>query len=60
MSQVLEKWYNFKKLNKDKYVIKVEEKKVISNEATVGIYNFKYGSDFFNLKTNSNKDLIKQ
>ena len=27
-------------------VEKVEEKKVISNEATVGIYNFKYGSDF--------------
>jgi len=27
-------------------VTKVVEKKVISNEATVGIYNFRYGSDF--------------
>jgi hypothetical protein len=28
------------------YVTEVREKEVISNEATVGIYNYKHGSDF--------------
>lgn len=39
------KW-SFVGLNADQHVSRVEEKKVISNEATVGIYNFRHGSDF--------------
>ena len=39
------KW-SFVKLNKIGRVEKVVEKKVISDEATVGIYNFRRGSDF--------------
>lgn len=39
------KW-SYIKYNKDKYVSLVREKEVISNEATVGIYNYKHGSDF--------------
>ncbi len=39
------KW-SFAKTNKDGLVTETAEKKVISNEATVGIYNFKKGSDF--------------
>ena len=39
------KW-SFIKFNEEGYVTMVREKKVISNEATVGIYNFKKGSDF--------------
>jgi dTDP-glucose pyrophosphorylase len=38
------KWSYFKE--KDGYVAEVQEKKVISNIATVGIYYFKYGRDF--------------
>jgi dTDP-glucose pyrophosphorylase len=33
-------------INKDRLIDRVVEKQVISNEATVGIYNFKHGSDF--------------
>ena len=39
------KW-SFIKLNDQKHVTMVREKEVISDEATVGIYNFKHGSDF--------------
>lgn len=39
------KW-SFVKYDERKYVTMVREKEVISNEATVGIYNFKRGSDF--------------
>lgn len=39
------KW-SFVGLNQQGIVTQVVEKQVISNEATVGIYNFKHGSDF--------------
>ena len=39
------KW-SFIRFNKHGHVTEVVEKKVISNEATVGIYNFKSGADF--------------
>lgn len=39
------KW-SFCRLNEEGYVTEVVEKEVISNEATVGIYNFKHGKDF--------------
>lgn len=39
------KW-SFIQFNEDNLVTMVREKEVISNEATVGIYNFKKGSDF--------------
>lgn len=39
------KW-SFIKYDSNKLVTMVREKEVISNEATVGIYNFKRGSDF--------------
>lgn len=39
------KW-SYALLGKDKYVKKVVEKEVVSNEATVGIYNFRKGRDF--------------
>jgi dTDP-glucose pyrophosphorylase len=39
------KW-SFIELDKAGNVIRVVEKEVISNEATVGIYNFKHGCDF--------------
>ena len=39
------KW-SFAKTGKNRMVTDVAEKEVISNEATVGIYNFKKGSDF--------------
>lgn len=39
------KW-SFIRTDKDGFVIEVREKEVISNIATVGIYNFKRGSDF--------------
>lgn len=41
------KW-SFVGLSSEGLVTEVAEKKVISNEATVGIYNFKHGSDFVN------------
>ncbi len=39
------KW-SFIKYNSDGYVTLVREKEVISNEATVGIYNYSRGADF--------------
>ncbi|MGD2711656.1 glycosyltransferase family 2 protein, partial [Escherichia coli] len=39
------KW-SFAKINEAGLVTEVVEKKVVSNEATVGIYNYKRGSDF--------------
>lgn len=39
------KW-SFIKYDSEKYVTLVREKEVISDEATVGIYNFRKGSDF--------------
>ncbi len=39
------KW-SFIQYNEDSLVTMVREKEVISNEATVGIYNFKKGSDY--------------
>lgn len=39
------KW-SYIKFDEQGYVTMVQEKKVISNEATVGIYNYKYGRDF--------------
>lgn len=44
MSSIDPKW-SFVEI-KNGNVIRVAEKEVISNEATVGIYNFKYGKDF--------------
>lgn len=41
------KW-SFIKFDADGYVTMVREKEVISNEATVGIYNFAHGKDFVN------------
>lgn len=40
-----EKW-SFVRLNQRRQVAELQEKQVISNEATVGIYNFSKGSDF--------------
>lgn len=39
------KW-SFVRLNEERKVVEVVEKKVVSNEATVGIYNYKKGSYF--------------
>lgn len=39
------KW-SFVRINEQGHVTEVVEKEVISNEATVGIYNFKRGADF--------------
>jgi|SRR3989338_1155536 len=39
------KW-SFVRMDEQGHVIEVVEKKVISNEATVGIYNFRRGADF--------------
>lgn len=39
------KW-SFAKVNSQGYVTEVVEKVVVSDEATVGIYNFKHGEDF--------------
>ncbi|WP_303814448.1 glycosyltransferase family 2 protein [Selenomonas ruminantium] len=41
------KW-SFIKYDENGYVTMVREKEVISSEATVGIYNYKYGRDFVN------------
>ena len=40
-----EKW-SFIKINEQNKVTLVVEKKMVSDEATVGIYNFRYGKDF--------------
>jgi NDP-sugar pyrophosphorylase family protein len=45
-------------ISKENYVEVVVEKKVISNEATVGIYNFKKGYDFVNSAENMIKNKI--
>jgi HAD superfamily hydrolase (TIGR01509 family) len=42
------KW-SYVRLNEDGYACEVAEKKVISNEATVGIYYWKHGSDYVRL-----------
>jgi dTDP-glucose pyrophosphorylase len=39
------KW-SYIRLNEKKLITEVVEKKVVSNEATVGIYNYRHGSDF--------------
>lgn len=39
------KW-SFVRLDENGWVTQVAEKQVISNEATVGIYNFRHGSDY--------------
>lgn len=39
------KW-SYIKYDQEGFVTLVREKEVISNEATVGIYNYKHGSDF--------------
>jgi hypothetical protein len=39
------KW-SYVRLDEKKLVTQVVEKKVVSNEATVGIYNYRHGSDF--------------
>lgn len=39
------KW-SFAKLNDEGFITEIREKEVISNEATVGIYNYAHGSDF--------------
>lgn len=41
------KW-SFIEYNETGYISKVVEKEVISDEATVGIYNFRFGKDFVN------------
>ncbi len=38
--------YSYAKINQKGYVEKTEEKKIISNNALVGIYNFKHGKTF--------------
>lgn len=43
-----DKKWSFVSLDHQGYVNKVVEKEVISNEATVGVYNFARGSDFVN------------
>ncbi len=49
------KW-SYVSLDNDGYVTNVVEKQVISNHATVGIYNFKRGSDF----VSGAKEMIKK
>lgn len=39
------KW-SFVRFDENKNIIEVVEKEVVSDEATVGIYNFRYGKDF--------------
>lgn len=45
------KW-SYVRLNDDGYVCEIAEKKVISNEATVGIYYWKHGSDYVKFAEN--------
>jgi NDP-sugar pyrophosphorylase family protein len=44
------KW-SFIRLNSDNQITEVVEKQVVSDEATVGIYNFKHGKDFVSAAT---------
>jgi hypothetical protein len=41
------KW-SYIELSSQNEIIRVVEKEVVSNEATVGIYNYQHGSDFVN------------
>lgn len=47
MKENSEKW-SYLELNSKYEIIRVVEKEVVSDEATVGIYNYRYGSDFVN------------
>ena len=49
------KW-SYVKTDKDDYVNKVAEKKVISNKATVGVYYWRHGSDYIKFA----KEMIKK
>ena len=52
------KW-SYVRLNSDNLVLETAEKKVISNEATVGIYYFKQGKDFIEGAENMIKKNMK-
>jgi dTDP-glucose pyrophosphorylase len=52
------KW-SYCRLSSDGFISEVVEKKVISNDATVGIYNFKRGKDFIRAAENSIKKNIR-
>ena len=52
------KW-SYVKTNSDGYAIETAEKKVISNDATVGIYNFKSGNDLVRAAHKMIKNNIK-
>jgi dTDP-glucose pyrophosphorylase len=41
-----DKKWSFVRLNDKKEIVEVVEKEVVSNEATVGIYNYKHGREF--------------
>jgi dTDP-glucose pyrophosphorylase len=45
MKESSNKW-SYIELNSHNKIIRVVEKEVVSNEATVGIYNYQYGADF--------------
>jgi dTDP-glucose pyrophosphorylase len=47
MKENSNKW-SYIELNSQDEIIRVVEKEVVSNEATVGIYNYRYGADFIN------------
>ena len=52
------KW-SYAKTNDQGFVIETAEKKVISEDATVGIFNFKHGSDFVNATEQMIKDDLR-
>lgn len=52
------KW-SFCRLRSDGFISEVVEKKVISNDATVGIYNFRRGKDFIRAVENSIRKNIR-
>jgi NDP-sugar pyrophosphorylase family protein len=54
-----DKKWSFAKIDHDGYVTEVKEKEVISNDATVGIYNFRCGNAFVSYAKEmiSNKEL---
>jgi NDP-sugar pyrophosphorylase family protein len=47
MKETSDKW-SYIELNSKNEITRVVEKEVISDEATIGIYNFKHGADFVN------------
>jgi len=47
MKENSNKW-SYIELNSQNDIIRVVEKEVVSNQATVGIYNFRHGADFVN------------